>query len=45
MLIIDFYDNFKVSISIYNKKVRINTTIFSKTRRVIISYINTKISI
>ena len=45
ILIIDSYDSLEVFISTYNKKVRINIAIFSKTRRVITSYIDIKISI
>ena len=45
MLVIDSCDSLKVSISICNKKVRIDTTIFNKIRRVIVSYIDMKVSI
>ena len=45
VLIIDSYDNLKVFIFIYNKKVRVDIIIFNKTRRVIVSYIDIKIFI
>ena len=45
ILIIDSYDSLEVFIFIYNKKIKIDIIIFSKIRKVIISYINIKISI
>ena len=45
ILIINSYDSLKVFISIYNKKVEINIIIFNKIYKVIVSYINIKISI
>ena len=45
VLIINFYDNLEISILIYIKFIKVDIIIFSKTRKIIVSYIDMKISI